>query len=202
MKKLTVIISIAIFLAACGGGDDKTTPDVTPAKPLGSVNDSGFNLGFGKLLASYFDLRDALVDWDTIAANKYSLDLASLSDSLDLSHFPNDSTGAIKITADSYAGTINGSSRALIAEKEISAKRKEFQMISDALYDLARSVKYDREILYHMKCPMAFNDSEEAYWISETPAIKNPYLGNRHPKYKKGMVGCGEVTDSIGLTAN
>lgn len=200
MMKLTAIFTIIIFLTACGGAADKAAHDATPAAPVASLNDAGFNKGFGKVLSSYFKLRDGLINWDTVAANKASLDVAMYSDSLDISHFPNDSSGAIKATADNFAGTISGSAKALVGEKDIQAKRKEFQMISDALYDLARSVKYDRETLYHMKCPMAFNDSEEAYWISESSEVKNPYLGNKHPKYKNKMVECGEVTDSIAAT--
>ncbi|MEO6916352.1 MAG: DUF3347 domain-containing protein [Chitinophagaceae bacterium] len=201
MKKLTGIPAILIFLLSCGGAENKPAKDLTPAGPVASVNDAGFNKGFDNMLSAYFKLRDGLIDWDTTAANKASLDLARYSDSLDITHFPNDSSGAIKSTADNFTGTITGSAKALVGEKDIQAKRKEFQMISDALYDLARSVRYDREILYHMKCPMAFNNTEEAYWISDNSEIKNPYLGNKHPKYKNKMLGCGEVTDSIGARA-
>jgi hypothetical protein len=44
---------------------------------------------------------------------------------------------------------------------------------------------------------MAFKDSEEAYWLTNTNKIINPYLGKNHPKYKDKMVGCGEVVDSL-----
>jgi hypothetical protein len=44
---------------------------------------------------------------------------------------------------------------------------------------------------------MAFNDTETAQWLSKTEDIRNPYLGLHHPKYKSGMLECGEVKDSI-----
>jgi hypothetical protein len=47
------------------------------------------------------------------------------------------------------------------------------------------------------ECPMAFNDTETANWISNSSEIINPYLGNNHPKYKAGMLHCGELKDSI-----
>lgn len=70
-------------------------------------------------------------------------------------------------------------------------------MISDAMYDLVRTVNFDRQIIYHQHCPMAFNDSEGAYWLSNSRAVINPYLGKKHPKYKAAMLACGEVTDSL-----
>src|SRR5919112_1443628 len=63
-------------------------------------------------------------------------------------------------------------------ENNIEAKRKSFQMISDNMYDLLRTVRYDNEIVYHQYCPMAFNDAG-AYWLSKTGDIKNPYFGKK-----------------------
>jgi hypothetical protein len=44
---------------------------------------------------------------------------------------------------------------------------------------------------------MAFNDDEEAWWISNEHKIENPYLGKKHPKYKGSMIECGDITDSL-----
>jgi hypothetical protein len=48
---------------------------------------------------------------------------------------------------------------------------------------------------------MAFNDEEEAYWISKTADVVNPYLGTLHPLYKATMLNCGNVADSIDFRA-
>jgi hypothetical protein len=77
----------------------------------------------------------------------------------------------------------------LLGVKLLDEKRRSFQMISDQLYDLVRTVRYDRQVVYHTFCPMAFND-EGAYWLSNSSDIKNPYFG---PK----MLTCGEVKDSL-----
>lgn len=208
-QNLLIIAAIALGLASCGGGEVKEQSQSTAeAIPTASLNDSVFNAGFKKVLASYYSVRDGLVDWDTTAANLAASKLAIVADSLDLSRFANDSSAgdvpdksavvAAAATADAFAGTIVGSAKALAREGNIQSKRKEFQMISDALYDLAKAVKYDREKIYHIKCPMAFNDSEEAFWVSDVSDVKNPYLGTKHPKYKNKMLECGEVMDSIG----
>jgi hypothetical protein len=40
--------------------------------------------------------------------------------------------------------------------------------------------------LYQQYCPM-----KKAYWLSETPTIKNPYYG-------KEMPTCGKTTETLG----
>lgn len=61
--------------------------------------------------------------------------------------------------AKSSIETILAEANGLIGEKDIELKRKSFQMISDNMYDLIRTVKYDKEVVYHQYCPMAFNDA-------------------------------------------
>ena len=80
----------------------------------------------------------------------------------------------------------------LLNEKEIDAKRKPFQTISDKLYDLIKSVRFDKQIIYLEHCPMAFNQTG-ANWLSNTPDIKNPYI-------PKKMIDCGEVLDTLDFT--
>ena len=210
------MLAVIVAFASCGDAKQEEAQTTTDPIPSASLNDSTFNTGFKKVLTAYYGVRDGLVEWDTAAANLAAANLATVADSLDLSRFlqdsiavegseltdrQQDSSKAAAETASRFAGAIMGSAKALVKEPSIQAKRKEFQMISDALFDLAKSVKYDRDKIYHMKCPMAFNDTEEAYWISDTPEIRNPYLGTKHPKYKNKMLECGEVTDSLGTIA-
>ncbi|HEX8461697.1 MAG TPA: hypothetical protein VF623_09710, partial [Segetibacter sp.] len=109
------------------------------------------------------------------------------ADSLNLKEVKADSN--ILQMADSYVQTVSSEAKALVGEKDIEGKRKSFQMISDAMYDLVRTIRFDKEVVYHQFCPMAFNDAG-AYWLSPTADIKNPYFG-------KKMLTCGEVKDSI-----
>jgi Cu(I)/Ag(I) efflux system membrane fusion protein len=62
-------------------------------------------------------------------------------------------------------------------------------MISAGLFDLVRTVRYDKEKIYLLHCPMAFNNTG-ADWLSNATEIKNPYFG-------KDMLTCGEVRDSV-----
>lgn len=198
MKRLLLLLFIPCFFYACKDTEKKSEDKSLVTGPAAaSKNSAAFNESFQKLLTTYYALKDALVDVDTVKANAASRQLAVYSDSLKITEIKNDSIGDVKETAKNYAGTINGSALGLIGETEISKKKMEFQMISDAMYDLVRTVKYDQQKIYHLHCPMAINDNNEAYWLSNSSAIVNPYLGRKHPKYKDAMVGCGDITDSL-----
>ncbi len=182
-------IAALFVFAACGGSDrDKKAEETKKDEPLAqSKNSSEFNDKFTGLLASYYRLKDAFVaSNDTMAATQAKL-LAASADSLNLRQVKADSS--IVEMAKQYAGSISAEAKALVAEPNLEAKRKSFQMISDNMYDLVRTVHFDKETVYHQFCPMAFNDAG-AYWLSQSGDIKNPYFG-------KKMLTCGEVKDSI-----
>ena len=198
-KMIYPVVLGVFFLAACGGGDgvkqaEKIVPE--PTKALTSKNSPAFNQSFEKMLSAYDQLKTALVDYDTSAANTAASLLATASDSLAIDEITGDSTGAVKATAASYAASVSTASKALIAAGELEKKKRQFQILSDAFYDLTRTVRYDRQKIYRQHCPMAFNDEESAYWLSTSSEIVNPYLGKRHPKYKDGMLHCGDLADS------
>ncbi len=152
-------------------------------------NTGSFNQSFNNLLTAYFSVKDALVASDTSLANKAAGALILAADSLKTNEIIGDSTGAIKATANDFAGTISGWAKGLRGENGIEAKRKEFEMISDALWSLTRTVKYAGQKVYYQYCPMAF-DNKGAYWMSKERQIKNPYFGDK-------MLECGSIEDSL-----
>ncbi|MBD0353253.1 MAG: DUF3347 domain-containing protein, partial [Flavisolibacter sp.] len=82
-------------------------------------------------------------------------------------------------------------------QKDITRQRRTFDSLSQKLYTWLNQNKYAASAVYLEECPMAFNDEEKGQWLSRTESIRNPYLGLHHPKYKKGMVECGSIKDSI-----
>jgi len=204
MKLLATQIALFVYmfllasLASCGDSDKQTReiPEVN-VKSSASTNSDVFNKSFEKLLTSYYSVKDALVDYDTVKANAAAKELAVDVKNLALDEIKNDSTGVIKETAKTYTGSIQDSALVFVGETTIQKKKKAFQKISDDMYDLVRTMRYDRQTIYHQHCPMAFNDDQEAYWLSDSRTIANPYLGKKHPKFKDAMVGCGDITDSI-----
>jgi len=192
MRLLSVsllVIASSFTILSCGGSDKKAElQKEEPVAPLKSKNSEALNQSFAKLLTSYYDVKDALVVSDTIKANTAAASLLVNADSLLVSEIV-DSSGLLKTTATNFAATISGSAKGLMGEKDLEAKRKEFQMISEAMYDLTRTIRYDQQKIYHQYCPMAF-DNTGAYWLSKEEQIKNPYFGSKMPS-------CGETRDSL-----
>ena len=185
-----LVIAISFTILSCGGSDKKAAEQKEePVAPLkSSKNSEALNQSFAKLLASYYDVKDALVASDSIKANTAAAALVVNADSLLVSEIV-DSSGLLKTTASNFAATISGSAKGLMGEKDLEAKRREFQMISEAMYDLTRTIRYDQQKVYHQYCPMAF-DNTGAYWLSNEEQIKNPYFGSK-------MLSCGETRDSL-----
>jgi uncharacterized protein YdbL (DUF1318 family) len=188
MRKYMAITALA-FLTACGGGSATNTVEETKKdEPLTqSKNSSDFNAQFTSFLDNYYHLKDAFVLSNNDMANTSANLLSKSADSLDLA--PVQADKSIVEMAKGYVQTVSSEAKALGQEKDIEAKRKSFQMISDAMYDLVRTVRFDKQVVYHQFCPMAFNDAG-AYWLSVSSDVKNPYFG-------KKMLTCGEVKDSI-----
>jgi hypothetical protein len=116
-------------------------------------------------------------------------------DSLPFTELKADSS--IVETAKMFSTSVSGDAKGVLGESKIEEKRKSFFTLSENLYNLVRTVQYNGEVVYHQHCPMAFNDTEEAYWLSNSNEIVNPYLGQSHPKYKSGMLHCGDIADSL-----
>ena len=193
MKKvvlIVVILVIAAFVTYLFRSSEADKPKAEKPKPLSLGQKSGaFNDSFNELLTAYFSVKDALVESDTVKANAAAANLAIASEALKTDEITGDSTGMIKATAKSFAGTITGSALGLKGEKNIENKRQEFEMISDALWSLTRTVKYEGQKVYYQFCPMAF-DNKGAYWLSKDANIRNPYFGDK-------MLTCGSTQDSL-----
>lgn len=172
-----------------GNKEERKTND-PELKPLTvHENSDAFNQSFGVLINTYYRLKDAFVQGDTVRADQASASLAVMADSLKVDEIKGDSTGTIRELAKNYAGTIKGSALGLQGEQDITAKRREFQMISGTLWDLTRAVRYDGQKIYKLFCPMAF-DNTGAEWLSNSDEVNNPYMGAKMPH-------CGEVRDSL-----
>ena len=199
MKRVFMLI---VVLAAAGIITylllSKKDHPVAEAKPQALVvtgTQGAFDQAFAGVLTGYYALQAAFVDWDTVAIHNNATALAKASDSLHFTKLTADES--IKTTALNLNESLQADLKGLLGETTIDGKRRSFNTITDELYNLIRTVHYDGSVVYHMRCPMAFGDDAEGFWLSGTHAIINPYLGNKHPVYKAKMLGCGEVVDSI-----
>ena len=185
-----------IALLLIGGGfavywffiRQKPGPSGPPPKPLEiTANTSAFSGSFDKMLNTYYVLRDAFIKSDAgqvdIVASQFRYDV----DTLNVKELKADP--ALVSTAKSLKESISAEVQAMAKTKDLEGKRRSFQIISDAMYDLVRTVKFDKAMVYQIHCPMAF-DNAGANWLSNKDEVVNPYFGDK-------MLHCGEVIDSL-----
>lgn len=184
------VLLIAIFLTFrfCSS-NDKQKVDEKPTPLSVAVHSGAFNQSFSGLLESYYALKDAFVASNTELVNSAADRLIEKAASLQVDELRGDTSGTIRETAKTFVTIMNSSAAAIKSEQDIEEKRREFNMLSDALWNLTRTVQYDGEKVYYQYCPMAF-DNSGAYWLSNNKEIRNPYFGSK-------MLNCGEVTDSL-----
>jgi hypothetical protein len=188
--KNVIVSSFIILLVACSGADEQAKVETKPNEPLTkSKNSPQFNQSFSQLTDAYFLLKENFIAENDSAINATAKKLMRAADSLQLKELKADT--AIIETAKSFSQSLSAELKGMVGEKTILQKRKSFNIVTDLMFNLIRTVQYDREVLYYQKCPMAFeNGDPNAFWLSKTSDIRNPY----HPKT---MLTCGEVVDSL-----
>jgi hypothetical protein len=160
-----------------------------------SSKSSAFNSSVTRVLSSYYALSDGFANADSTKIGTSAQKLNNLVDSIRFDQFKADT--AIVQTAVSLAQSMKGDIAGLMGEKTMEQKKREFNMITDQLYSLVRTVSYDGNVIYHIRCPTAFSDSSEAYWLSPSNKIVNPYRGKNPAGVNNDVQDCGEVIDSI-----
>jgi hypothetical protein len=193
--RLSLPAFVFFFLFSCAGNQaPEAGPEAAASAPLPADSTSWSDLDkkLNPLLNDYFSLKDALVAWDTATADAAALELKTLGDSL-----VKDS--AIALDLRQLVGSISAEADGLLGEKDITEKRRAFSMISQHFLPLLKQAAFGAQPVYQQMCPMAFNDNETAYWLSNQREIVNPYLGLKHPKYASGMLHCGELADSLSI---
>lgn len=194
-----VVVAIAVYIVFFTKSDSHAN-DGPKQQPLAQgKNGEGFNTPFNAMLQAYYNLHDALVEWDTAKATAQATSLQTL-----LGKVPFDSLKADTVvitTAKSVANDVKADCVGITGDSSLSEKRKSFYELSENLYNLLKTVKYDQQVIYHMHCPMAFGDDKEGFWLTNVDTIINPYLGLKHPKYHSAMINCGDKQDSIDYRA-
>lgn len=201
---MRIIVTI-VFIAALGLGvwwllgKKQEAPAGPQAKPLAvSQHSEGFNASVDSMLTQYYRVAEALVNWDSAGASLHAEKLHQVLQQVRLTELP-DSNG-LRLTARTFIDNATNDANRVAAAGNLEAQRRALAGLTENMYNFLRVVRYDREKTYLQECPMAFNDTEAAMWLSRLPDIRNPYLGNRHPRYGKAMLNCGEVKETLNYT--
>jgi len=159
-----------------------------------------FNRSIDTFLNSYYNLTEALVNWDSIAVTNTAQTMDQALAHVKWNDLQKDTV--IYQTATSDTGNFRNDLNVLSGTDDLTTKRHSFHGLTQNLYDLLRTIKYDGTKLYLQQCPMAFGDNTEGVWLSKNEKIRNPYLGLHHPKYKGSMISCGETKDTLNFQAH
>jgi hypothetical protein len=184
--RVVLILLLTAWLAACS--DDEKKP---VEQQRISQNTAVFNRAVGAMLEAYYEVSEALVNWDSIRIIAASQKLDSMVKKIDLNELK-DRADLLQKANLSLFKTVDAS-LSLGQVKDINIKRQHFHSLSTALFGFLSSVEFDEKSIYLQECPMAFNDTGTGVWLTDKglDSIRNPYLGLHHPKYGKGMLECG-----------
>lgn len=156
-----------------------------------------FNAQVDQIMEAYLQVKDKLVVEDTAGARQQVQVLMAKLDSFPLDELKKD-TALIYETVRANLNDIKANAGSFLQQTNITEMRRDFKAMTDVMYpSFFRSINYEGRKLYLQHCPMAFGQDQGADWISHSTEIVNPYLGNKHPEYKDGMLHCGEVKDTI-----
>ena len=141
----TAVVVIAVYFILFSNKEDKTA-DEPKQQPLAqSKNSDAFNKPFNEMLNSYFDLKNALVDWDTAKASAAANILTTLAEKIPYNMLNADTT--IVATAKSFSDNVVAEAKGIAGENTIEEKRHAFYTLSENLYNLLRTVRYDQQII-------------------------------------------------------
>jgi hypothetical protein len=203
MKKWLLLVLLAIagvltwyFLVT----KQKPKEEVPKEQPLAvSKHTQVFNQSIDSFLSTYYALTEAFVNWDSAAVTATANNMNQALGSVKWTELQRDTV--IYETASGYTDIFKNDIAVLSGPADLTTKRHAFHGLTQNMYDMLRTIKYDESKLYLQQCPMAFNDTEEGLWLSKSETIRNPYLGLHHPKYKSGMISCGETKDTLNFQA-
>lgn len=123
------------------------------------------------ILSEYYAIKDALVSGNAGLANAKANDFIKAAEA---SQLPETSRVALVKDASSIAKT-----------KELKKQREYFSAFSENMFELAKTTKLSSDPVYKAYCPMV-----KSSWLSNAPAIKNPYYGS-------SMLSCGKVVETL-----
>ena len=201
MKKLFLLLVVLIASFATYWFVFKAKEDVPKGPkqaPLALKKHSeGFNKSVDSVVNAYLAMKDAFVEGDTSLAKAATKNFIGLLNNFPMEEMKKD-TALVLASVQAALENIKANANSILDQPNITEMRHDFNMVTETMYpSFFTSINYEGPILYVENCPMAFDDSISAIWISNSAEIVNPYLGKNHPTYKAGMLHCGDVKDSV-----
>jgi hypothetical protein len=156
-----------------------------------------FNASVDSIVSAYLAIKDALVEADTALVKNNTKNFIAILDRFPIDELKKD-TALILATVQGNVMDIKSNALSILQQPNITEMRHDFSTVTEMMYpSFFTAINYEGNKLYFHNCPMAFDDSVSANWISNSANVVNPYMGKNHPTYKAGMLNCGSLKDSI-----
>lgn len=132
--------------------------------------DASTQKSFSQLLASYYNVKNALVAGDAASASSNASDFVKTVNTVDY-----------KVISENNINILAKDAGRIAEAKDLAKQREHFANLSSNMAAVAKAFKLSEQPVYLQYCPM-----KKASWLSSEKDIKNPYYGS-------GMLTCGEV---------
>lgn len=182
---ILLLIGVARYLfLPSGGGSSDSGPKPVPIAV--SKHSDVFNRSMEDVLASYINLSNAFAGNDTSAIAKAGSQFKNSLDSFKVEELKADTL--IYQTALQPFENVKSETASVISDPSINEKRGSFNILSNELFSLLSTIRYDLAKLYWHECEKAFGEGNPGNWLSKNEEEKtNPY----------GIEDCIEVKTTI-----
>jgi hypothetical protein len=165
MKTIKYLAAIVLFVAA-------TTAKAAPADLHSAINN---------VYKSYLGIKNALATDDSKAANDEAKKFTAALKEVPVSQMD----AQQKAVWTKYAEKLRYDGDHISESTAIDHQREHFGSLSTNMYAVVKAFQTNEMVLYKQYCPM-----EKKSWLSESSAIKNPYLGKKMPD-------CGTTKETL-----
>lgn len=138
----------------------------------------------GKIVTLYLDIKNALINDDGTTAKIKANDLYQvLSDQPDRGL----EWRQVQVLADNLQTLLDNTKQICYTVNE-GEQRVYFARLTDGVYHIVKDLRLNNKVLYKQYSPL-----NNAYWLSETQVIKNPYYNY----YYKPYASLGKTTEVL-----
>ncbi|RIJ34332.1 DUF3347 domain-containing protein [Pontibacter oryzae] len=136
-----------------------------------------------ELVGEYMKMKDALVNSNTEATQAAAKEVLRVAQAMPLGTLTTDE----KAFAEEHTAEVITSADKIANATDLDEQRGNLELLSEAVFSLAKAFGAADGELYYQHCPMALN-GDGGYWLSSDKAIRNPYFGEQ-------MMSCGSTEE-------
>lgn len=164
---------VRYFILGSGGGSSTRNNDPKPLPLAVSKHSDLFNRSMESVLAAYYSLSGSLPGGDAAVINSNGRVLQAALDSFLIKELQVD-TIIYQTALQPYENT-RAEVAAIIADPSLDEKKSSFNILSNELFSLLSTVRYDLAKVFWLECINAFGEEKPGNWLGNSEKAENPY---------------------------